>query len=139
MFTANAIGLDLRNVDDDKPLAANEVDAMSNSAAYLKSWSQEFKDPGGELLKAASRASKATDYLVEDCFIPKLGKDYFKSPEHATEAVADVDMERGGEVEVEQGDEPFSLDELCESKCDEADIANGDVEVPMTPRCGEER
>ena len=76
VFTANAIGLDLRNVDDDKPLAANEVDAMSNSAAYLKSWSQEFKDPGGELLKAASRASKATDYLVEDCFIPKLGKDY---------------------------------------------------------------
>ena len=69
VFTANAIGLDLRNVDDDKPLAANEVDAMSNSAAYLKSWSQEFKDPGGELLKAASRASKVTDYLVKDCFI----------------------------------------------------------------------
>lgn len=125
VFTANAIGLDLRNVDDDKPLAANEVDAMSNSAAYLKSWSQEFKDPGGELLKAASRASKATDYLVEDCFIPKLGKDYFKSPEHATEAVADVDMERDAEAEVEQGDDGFSLDELCESKCDEADIANG--------------
>ena len=74
----------------------------------------------------ASRASKATDYLVEDCFIPKLGKDYFKSPELATEAVADVDMERIGEVEAEQGDEPFSLDELCESKCDEAEIANGD-------------
>lgn len=126
VFTANAIGLDLRNVDDDKPLAANEVDAMSNSAAYLKSWSQELKDPGGELLKAASRASKATDFLVEDCFIPKLGKDYFKSPELATEAVADVDMERIGEVEAEQGDEPFSLDELCESKCDEAEIANGD-------------
>ena len=126
VFTANAIGLDLRNVDDDKPLAANEVDAMSNSAAYLKSWSREFKDPGGELLKAASRASKATDYLVKNCFIPKLGKDYFKSPEPACEAVADVDMERGGEVENEQGDEPFSLDELCESKCDEAEIANGD-------------
>ena len=97
---------------------------MANSAAYLKSWSQEFKDPGGELLKAASRASKATDYLVEDCFIPKLGKDYFKSPEPACEAVADVDMERDGVVETEQGDEGFSLDELCESKCDEADIAN---------------
>ena len=78
----------------------------------------------GELLKAASRASKATDYLVEDCFIPKLGKDYFKSPEPACEAVADVDMERDGVVETEQGDEGFSLDELCESKCDEADIAN---------------
>ena len=126
MFTANASGLDLRNVDDDKPLAANEVDAMSNSAAYLKSWSQEFRDPAGELLKAASRASKATGDLVEDCFIPKLGKDYFKSPELATEAVADVDMERIGEVEAEQGGEPFSLDELCESKCDEAGIANGD-------------
>lgn len=125
VFTANAIGLDLRNVDDDKPLAANEVDAMANSAAYLKSWSQEFKDPGGELLKAASRASKATDYLVKDCFIPKLGKDYFKSTELATETVADVDMERGGAAEVEQGDDGFSLDDLCESKCEEADIANG--------------
>lgn len=125
VFTANAIGLDLRNVDD-KPLAADEVDALSNSAAYLKSWSQEFKDPGGELLKAATRASKATDYLVEDCFIPKLGKDYFKS----TELEAGLDASLGAELEVdaevEQSDEEFSLDDLCESKCDEAALANGD-------------
>lgn len=33
----------------------------------------------------------------------------------------------------------LSLDELCESKCDEADVANGNVEAPMTPRCEEER
>ena len=35
-------------------------------------------------------------------------------------------MERGGAAEVEQGDDGFSLDELCESKCDEAELANGD-------------
>lgn len=130
VFTANAIGLDLRNVDDDKPLAANEVDAMSNSAAYLKSWSQELKDPGGELLKAASRASKATDFLVEDCFTPVLGKDYFKSKDLDVEldagldAALDAELEAGAEVETDS--EGFSLDELCESKCGEAEIANGD-------------
>lgn len=126
VFTANAIGLDLRNVDDDKPLAANEVDAMSNSAAYLKSWSQELKDPGGELLKAASRASKATDFLVEDCFTPVLGKDYFKSKDLDVELDAGLDAELEAAAEVETDSEGFSLDELCESKCEEADISNGD-------------
>ena len=126
VFTANAIGLDLRNVDDDKPLAANEVDAMSNSAAYLKSWSQELKDPGGELLKAASRASKATDFLVEDCFTPVLGKDYFKSKDLDVELDAGLDAELEAGAEVERDSEGFSLDELCESKCDEAEIANVD-------------
>lgn len=126
VFTANAIGLDLRNVDDDKPLAANEVDAMSNSAAYLKSWSQELKDPGGELLKAASRASKATDFLVEDCFTPVLGKDYFKSKDLDVELDAGLDAELEAAAEVETDSEGFSLDELCESKCEEADMSNGD-------------
>ena len=138
VFTANAIGLDLRNVDDDKPLAANEVDAMSNSAAYLKSWSQEFKDPGGELLKAASRASKATDYLVEDCFIPVLGKDYFKSPELEAEMNAETAIEHDGSRESEQDADAFSLDDLCESKCDEARLANGDERVETAAACYEE-
>lgn len=138
MFTANAIGLDLRNVDDDKPLAANEVDAMSNSAAYLKSWSQEFKDPGGELLKAASLASKATDYLVEDCFIPVLGKDYFKSPELAAEMNAETAIEHNGSRESEQDADAFSLDDLCESKCDEARLANGNERVEAAAACYEE-
>ena len=103
---------------------------MSNSAAYLKSWSQELKDPGGELLKAASRASKATDFLVEDCFTPVLGKDYFKSKDLDVEldagldAALDAELEAAAEVETDS--EGFSLDELCESKCDEAEIANGD-------------
>lgn len=103
---------------------------MSNSAAYLKSWSQELKDPGGELLKAASRASKATDFLVEDCFTPVLGKDYFKSKDLDVEldaglnAALDAEFEAAAEVETDS--EGFSLDELCESKCDEAEIANGD-------------
>lgn len=142
VFTANAIGLDLRNVDDDKPLAANEVDAMSNSAAYLKSWSQELKDPGGELLKAASRASKATDFLVEDCFTPVLGKDYFKSKDLDVEldagldAALDAELEAAAEVETDS--EGFSLDELCESKCDEAEIANGDERDGAVSACFEE-
>lgn len=139
VFTANAIGLDLRGIDDDKPLAADEVDAMSNSAAYLKGWASQLKDPGGELLKAATRASKATDYLVKDCFIPKLGKEYFKSLELSSELTAETDMERGGEAEAEQGGDEFSLDELCASKCDEADIANGNEFAAMLPRCEEER
>ena len=139
VFTANAIGLDLRGVDDDKPLSGDEVDAMSNSAAYLKGWASQLKDPGGELLKAATRASKATDYLVKDCFIPTLGKDYFKSMELANETVVETDMEHGGEFEIEQDGEEFSLDELCASKCDEADIANGDDCAAMSLRCEEER
>ena len=142
VFTANAIGLDLRHVDDDKPLASDEVDAMSNSAAYLKGWSKELKDPGGELLKAASRASKATDYLVEDCFTPVLGKDYFKSRDLNVEldagldAALDVELEVA--VEVETDSEGFSLDELCASKCDEADIANGDERDDAVGACYEE-
>lgn len=139
VFTANAIGLDLRGVDDDKPLSGDEVDAMSNSAAYLKGWASELKDPGGELLKAATRASKATDYLVKDCFTPKLGKNYFKSLELAGETVVETDMDRGGEFEIEQDGEEFSLDDLCASKCDEADIANGDDCAVMTSHCEEER
>ena len=142
VFTANAIGLDLHNVDDDKPLAANEVDAMSNSAAYLKSWSKELKDPGGELLKAASRASKATDFLVEDCFTPVLGKDYFKSKDLNVEQDAGLDAALDVELEVPaevgQGSEGFSLDELCASKCDEADIANGDERDGAVSACYEE-
>lgn len=137
VFTANAIGLDLRGVDDDKPLSGDEVDVLSNSAAYLKGWASQLRDPGGELLKAATRASKATDYLVKDCFIPKLGKEYFKSLELSSELTAETDMERGGELEVEQGGEEFSLDELCASKCDEADIANGN-EFAATMPCREE-
>lgn len=139
VFTANAIGLDLRGVDEDKPLSGDEVDAMSNSAAYLKGWASELNDPGGELLKAATRASKATDYLVKDCFTPKLGKNYFKSLELAGETVVETDMDRGGEFEIEQDGEEFSLDGLCASKCDEADIANGDDCAVMTSHCEEER
>lgn len=84
-----------------------------------------FRDPRFATFKMATDKGChiTTDYLVEDCFIPKLGKDYFKSIELATQAVADVDMERGGEVE--QGDDGYSLDDLCASKCEEADIANG--------------
>ena len=139
VFTANAIGLDLRGVDDDKPLSGDEVDAMSNSAAYLKGWASQLKDPGGELLKAATRASKATDYLVKDCFTPSLGKEYFKSMELANETVVETDMEQGGEFEIEQDGGEFSLDDLCASKCDEADIANGDDCAVMTSHCEEER
>lgn len=142
VFTANAIGLDLRNVDDDKPLAANEVDAMSNSAAYLKGWSKELKDPGGELLKAASRASKATDFLVEDCFIPVLGKDYFKSKDLNVELDTGLDTALDAELEavaeVEPDSEGFSLDELCDSKCDEAEIANCDDRDGAASACYEE-
>ena len=139
VFTANAIGLDLRGVDDDKPLSGDEVDAISNSAAYLKGWASQLKDPGGELLKAATRASKATDYLVKDCFTPSLGKEYFKSMELANETVVETDMEQGGEFEIEQDGGEFSLDDLCASKCDEADIANGDDCAVMTSHCEEER
>ena len=139
VFTANAIGLDLRGVDDDKPLAADEVDAISNSAAYLKGWASQLKDPGGELLKAATRASKATDYLVKDCFTQSLGKDYFKSMELSNETVLETDMEQGGEFEIEQDGGEFSLDDLCASKRDEADIANGDDCAVMTSHCEEER
>lgn len=139
VFTANAIGLDLRGVDDDKPLSGDEVDAMSNSAAYLKGWASQLKDPGGELLKAATRASKVTDYLVKDCFTPSLGKEYFKSMELANETVVETDMEQGGEFEIEQDGGEFSLDDLCASKCDEADIANGDDCAVMTSHCEEER
>lgn len=139
VFTANAIGLDLRGVDDDKPLSGDEVDAMSNSAAYLKGWASELKDPGGELLKAATRASKATDYLVKDCFIPTLGKDYFKSMELANETVVETDMEHGGEFEIEQDVEEFSLDDLRASKCDEADITNGNDCAAMLLHCEQER
>lgn len=139
VFTANAIGLDLRGVDDDKPLSGDEVDAMSNSAAYLKGWASELKDPGGELLKAATRASKATDYLVKDCFIPTLGKDYFKSMELANETVVETDMEHGGEFEIEQDVEEFSLDDLCASKCDGADITNGNDCAAMLLHCEQER
>lgn len=139
VFTANAIGLDLRGIDDDKPLSGDEVDAMSNSAAYLKGWASQLKDPGGELLKAATRASKATDYLVKDCFTTSLGKEYFKSMELANETVVETDMEQGGEFEIEQDGGEFSLDDLCASKCDEADIANGDDCAVMTSHCEEER
>ena len=139
VFTANAIGLDLRGIDDDKPLSGDEVDAMSNSAAYLKGWASQLKDPGGELLKAATRASKATDYFVKDCFTPSLGKEYFKSMELANETVVETDMEQGGEFEIEQDGGEFSLDDLCASKCDEADIANGDDCAVMTSHCEEER
>lgn len=139
VFTANAIGLDLRGVDDDKPLSGDEVDAMSNSAAYLKGWASQLKDPGGELLKAATRASKATDYLVKDCFMPSLGKEYFKSMELANETVVETDMEQGGEFEIEQAGGEFSLDDLCASKCDEADIANGDDCAAMSLHCEQER
>lgn len=133
VFTANAIGLDLRGVDEDKPLSGDEVDAMSNSAAYLKGWASQLKDPGGELLKAATRANKATDYLVKDCFTPKLGKDYFKSLELTSELIVETDVEHGGEFEIEQDGGEFSLDELCASKCEEADIANGgDCAAMMT-------
>lgn len=139
VFTANAIGLDLHGVDDDKPLSGDEVDAMSNSAAYLKGWASQLKDPGGELLKAATRASKATDFLVKDCFTPKLGKDYFKSLELTSELTIETDVERGGEYEIEQDGSEFSLDELCEAKCDEADIANGNDCAAMSMRCEERR
>ena len=139
VFTANAIGLDLRGVDDDKPLSGDEVDAMSNSAAYLKGWASQLKDPGGELLKAATRASKATDFLVKDCFTPKLGKDYFKSLELTSELTIETDVEHGGEYEIEQDGSEFSLDELCEAKCDEADIANGNDCAAMSMRCEERR
>lgn len=139
VFTANAIGLDLRGVDDDKPLSGDEVDAMSNSAAYLKGWASQLKDPGGELLKAATRASKATDYLVKDCFKPKLGKDYFKSLELTSELTNETDVEHGGEYEIEQDCSEFSLDDLCASKCDEADIANGDDCAAISLRCEEGR
>lgn len=139
VFTANAIGLDLRGVDDDKPLSGDEVDAMSNSAAYLKGWASQLKDPGGELLKAATRASKATDYLVKDCFTPKLGKDYFKSLELTSELTIETDVEHGGEYEIEQDGSEFSLDELCEAKCDEADIANGNDCAAISLRCEEGR
>lgn len=139
VFTANAIGLDLRGVDDDKPLSGDEVDAMSNSAAYLKGWASQLKDPGGELLKAATRASKATDYLVKDCFTPKLGKDYFKSLELTSELTIETDVEHGGEYEIEQDGSEFSLDDLCASKCDEADIANGDDCAAISLRCEEGR
>lgn len=139
VFTANAIGLDLRGVDDDKPLSGDEVDAMSNSAAYLKGWASQLKDPGGELLKTATRASKATDFLVKDCFTPKLGKDYFKSLELTSELTIETDVEHGGEYEIEQDGSEFSLDELCEAKCDEADIANGNDCAAMSMRCEERR
>ena len=48
-------------------------------------------------------------------------------------------MEHGGEYVIEQDGSEFSLDELCEAKCDEADIANGDDCAVMTSHCEEER
>lgn len=92
VFTANEIGLDLTKVNGDKPIGGDEVDEMKNHAAYLRSWASEFKDPGGELLKAASRASAAADYLVEQCFEPVLGKDLFRVPEKEMEGTEEKDM-----------------------------------------------
>lgn len=91
------------------------------------------------LLKAATRASKATDYLVKDCFTPKLGKDYFKSLELTSELTIETDVEHGGEYEIEQDGSEFSLDDLCAYKRDEAAIANGDDCAVMTSHCEEER
>ena len=92
VFTANEIGLDLTKVDGDKPIGGDEASEMKNHAAYLRSWASEFKDPGAELLKAASRASAAADYLVEECFEPVLGKDLFRAPEKEVEGIDGKDM-----------------------------------------------
>ena len=57
--------------------------------------------------------------------------------ELANETVVETDMEQGGEFEIEQDGSEFSLDELCEAKCDEADIANGDDCAAILMRCEE--
>lgn len=73
LFCANELGVSMPEVGRD--------DAFSKSAywqrhvSYLTSWSSRLEDPEGELMRAASAAGRATDWLMGNCFAPALAKD----------------------------------------------------------------
>lgn len=60
-----------------------------NHAAYLKSWVRRFNDKPDELFKAAGKASKAADYIIER--LTADHPEYVRTDEIIPEATADDD------------------------------------------------
>lgn len=72
VYTANALGLDLKSVDMSP--SGHEFEPFSNSVTYLKGWASSTGNAADALTKQALAASGACDWLVEKCFRPKLGE-----------------------------------------------------------------
>lgn len=87
VFMANEIMGAMPEVD----AADQGMDYLKNSAAYLKGWAARTKDPAGEILKAATQAAAAADWMQENRFAPALAGEI---------VIADVchDLEEGRDV-----------------------------------------
>lgn len=68
LFTANALGVTLPEIATDGELAKS--DYWSRHVAYIKSWARSCEGEGAEeiIFRAASKAGKAADYLLSECF-----------------------------------------------------------------------
>ena len=74
LFTANTLGVRLPEIATDCELAKS--DCWSRHVAYIKGWARSCE--GGEaeevIFRAASKAGKASDYLMSKCFDAKRGE-----------------------------------------------------------------
>lgn len=105
LFCANALGVSMPEVGHDDEFAKS--DYWQNHVAYLKSWSSGLEDPEGELLRAASAAGNACDWLMRECFEPGL------EVERAREAPAvalGLDLGKGAEKGVLEGKDVVAAD-----------------------------
>lgn len=70
LFCANELGVAMPEVGRDDEFSKSEY--WENHVAYLKGWAEGLEDPADELMRAATAASKATDWLMRRCFAPAL-------------------------------------------------------------------
>lgn len=70
LFCANELGVAMPEVGRDDEFSKSEY--WENHVAYLKGWAEGLDDPADELMRAATAASKATDWLMRRCFAPAL-------------------------------------------------------------------
>lgn len=79
MFCANELGVPMPQVGQDDPMSKSSY--WENHVAYLKGWSHDLEDPEGELMRAASAAGRAADWLMTNCFGPAIEEMERAAPE----------------------------------------------------------
>lgn len=105
VYTANAIGLDLADGAADP--AGEEPDPFENSVAYLRGWASRTADAPSALLRQATQASAACDWLVENAYRPSMGDGLLglsREPERETEHGTGLGHDEAPATESERGD-----------------------------------
>lgn len=115
LLAANELGVRLPAVGRDDEFARSEY--WQNHVAYLKGWSCGLEDPAGELLRAASKAGKATTWLMEECFSPALdARMQGGAPEREAERGVSLDEAREeGTVRESEPPEEAAVEPHCEA------------------------